>query len=400
MKQPINGSTLIVLLINLLAPVVMQAQSIIKKEDLVNASIDANGKLIITPSKTSSQHDFDFFEGKWKIHNKRLKARLSGNTEWLEYDGANDNKKILRGIGHTNNNRSVIDGKPYEGVGLTLFNPKTRLWSIYWASSRNGVLDKDNPVVGSFEGNIGTFYAQETFNGKPIIVMARWDKSDPDKAVWSQAFSEDKGKTWEWNWYMYESRVIEDPKAQLKRLLTFDRTIPIPALSFDEKGELVIKASETSSHNDFDLLAGKWKMYHKILRTRLNNNNEWIDMESTDINYGTILNGIGNTDIYAAEFNGKPFEGFTVRLFNPETRLWSLYWVPSDTGILDPPVVGSFDNDIGHFFCKDIFNGKEIIMLFRWDMRDRSHPVWSQAFSPDKGKTWEWNWINVSYRID
>ncbi len=78
----------------------------------------------------------------------------------------------------------------------------------------------------------------------------------------------------------------------------------------------------------------------------------------------------------------------------------SLYWVPSDTGILDPPVVGSFDNDIGHFFCKDTFNGKEIIMLFRWDMRDRSHPVWSQAFSPDKGKTWEWNWINVSYRID
>ncbi len=314
MKKPINGSTLIIVLITLLSPVAMQAQSIIKKEGLVNASIDANGKLIITPSKTSSQHDFDFFEGKWKIHNKRLKARLSGNREWLEYDGANDNKKILRGIGHTNNNRSVIDGKPYEGVGLTLFNPKTRLWSIYWASSRNGILDKDNPVIGSFEGNIGTFYAQETFNGKPIIVMARWDKTNPDKAVWSQAFSEDKGNTWEWNWYMYENRVIEDPKAQLERLLTFDQTIPIPALSFDKEGELVIKASETSSHNDFDLLAGKWKMYHKILRARLNNNNEWIDMESTDINYGTILNGIGNTDIYAAEFNGKPFEGFTVRL--------------------------------------------------------------------------------------
>ncbi|AXY78512.1 hypothetical protein D3H65_04420 [Paraflavitalea soli] len=199
---------------------------------------------------------------------------------------------------------------------------------------------------------------------------------------------------------MYENKVIEDPKEQLKRLLTFDRSIPIPALSFDKDGQLIIKASPTSSHNDFDLLAGKWKMYHKRLKTRLSNNNEWLDMESDDINYGTILNGIGNTDIYFADFDGKPFEGFTLRLFNPDTRLWSLYWVPSNTGILDPPVVGSFDNDIGHFFCKDTYNGKPVIVMFRWDMRDRNHPVWSQAFSPDKGKTWEWNWINVSYRID
>ena len=114
MKKPINGSTLILLFITLLAPVMMLAQPVIKKENLVNASIDVNGKLIITPSKSSSQHDFDFFEGRWTIHNKKLKARLSGSTEWLEYDGVNDNKKILRGIGHTNNNRSVMDGKPYE----------------------------------------------------------------------------------------------------------------------------------------------------------------------------------------------------------------------------------------------------------------------------------------------
>jgi hypothetical protein len=37
-------------------------------------------------------------------------------------------------------------------------------------------------------------------------------------------------------------------------------------------------------------------------------------------------------------------------------------------------------------------------VVFRWDFRDREHLVWSQAFSPDRGETWEWNWINVSYR--
>jgi hypothetical protein len=88
-----------------------------------------------------------------------------------------------------------------------------------------------------------------------------------------------------------------------------------------------------------------------------------------------------------------------VRLFNPKTRLWSLYWVASNVGVLDPPVVGSFENNVGHFFCKGTFNGKPIIMMFRWDARDPDRPVWSQAFSPDNGKNWEWNWYNVSERI-
>ena len=81
-----------------------------------------------------------------------------------------------------------------------------------------------------------------------------------------------------------------------------------------------------------------------------------------------------------------------VRLFNPKTRLWSIYWADSNTGVLDPPVIGSFENDIGYFFTKDIFNGKNIIMAFRWDARDKNNPVWSQAYSEDNGKTWEWNW--------
>jgi hypothetical protein len=395
-----SSSKKLILSLGIFIPVAALAQSIITKEALINAIIDKNGQLVITASQTSSKADFDFFDGEWNIRNKKLKCRLNNCTEWSEYNGTNNVKNILIGIGHTNNNRSVVEGKPFEGAGLTLFNPKTRLWSIYWASSKTGVMDWRNPVVGSFDGNIGTFYCRDSFNNKPIIVMARWDKTNPDKAIWSQAFSADNGKTWEWNWYMYEDRVVEGEKEKLQRLLRFDKTIPIPALSFDDNGELIIKASATSSHNDFDLLAGKWKMYHKRLKSRLVNNNEWSDLESTDINYGTILNGIGNTDMYKATFDGLPFEGFTIRLFNPENRLWSLFWVASNSGVLDPPVVGSFDNAIGHFFCKDVYNGKDVIVLFRWDMRDREHPVWSQAFSPDKGKTWEWNWINVSYRVE
>ena len=96
---------------------------------------------------------------------------------------------------------------------------------------------------------------------------------------------------------------------------------------------------------------------------------------------------------------GKLFEGLTLRLFDPKTRLWSLYWIASNTGRIDPPVVGSFDkNGIGHFFGKDTLNGKPILVVFRWDARNKNRPWWGQAFSPDNGKTWEWNFFNISER--
>jgi hypothetical protein len=183
-----------------------------------------------------------------------------------------------------------------------------------------------------------------------------------------------------------------------KIVLTTDTTLLIPKLSFDAAGELVITPSASSSVSDFDFLVGKWNMHHRKLNKRFENCKDWTEFESTDENH-KILNGVADVDILSATMDGRPFEGFTLRLFNPKTRLWSLYWVASNVGVLDPPVVGSFENNVGHFFTKDTFNGKKIIMMFRWDKRDKDNPVWSQAFSADNGKTWEWNWYNVSHRI-
>ena len=172
--------------------------------------------------------------------------------------------------------------------------------------------------------------------------------------------------------------------------------------TINAKGDLVITASKTSSASDFDFLAGKWTMDNKRLKTRLNNCTEWVEYKSDDENFGPVLNGIANIDIYRTSYNqvnDKPYEGLTLRLFNPQTKLWSLYWVDSNIGVLDPPVVGSFEGSIGTFYCKDIFQGKPIIVMFKWDKTDPNNPVWSQAFSPDNGKTWEMNLTNTSHRI-
>ena len=168
-------------------------------------------------------------------------------------------------------------------------------------------------------------------------------------------------------------------------------TLEIPTIAFATDGELIITASPTSSKRDFDFYEGKWKLHNRKLKTRLDNCTQWTEFESTQEMY-RVLNGIGNIDNYLATFDGVPFEGMSVRLFNTKTRLWSIYWADSIEGKLDPPVVGSFENNVAHFFTRNILNDKKILIVFRWDVRDKENPVWSQAFSADNGKTWEWNW--------
>jgi hypothetical protein len=184
----------------------------------------------------------------------------------------------------------------------------------------------------------------------------------------------------------------------LDRELTPDTALPIPALKFDSAGKLVIEASPTSSEHDFDYLVGDWKLRNRKLKSRLTGSTEWISFESA-VQMHQILDGIGNIDKYTENAGGKPYEGVALRLFNKSTKLWSIYWADGNSGALDPPVVGSFANKIGHFFARDTYKGQNIIVVFRWDVRNPQRPIWSQAFSTDEGKTWEWNSINVSERV-
>lgn len=157
----------------------------------------------------------------------------------------------------------------------------------------------------------------------------------------------------------------------------------------DEK--LAITASKRSSKNDFDFLVGGWKIRNRKLKEPLSGRDEWDEFDATQ-NLRPILQGAGNFDIFSTEFDGKPFEGFTLRLFDPQTRLWTIYWADSKDVKLDGGKVGSFDGDTGEFFARDVFAGKNIIVKFLWDKRNTEAPVWSAAFSADEGQTWEWNW--------
>ncbi len=160
-------------------------------------------ELEINPSPTSSSTDFDFLVGKWKVHNRKLKTRLNGCTEWREFSSELHMRKTL--MGNIENYYATFDGNSFEGMAVRLFNPQTKLWTIHWVDSNHPRMD-EHPVTGSFEYGIGKFYTKNSFEEKDILVIYQWDATNPQHPVWSQAFSEDNGKTWEWNWEMVLTR--------------------------------------------------------------------------------------------------------------------------------------------------------------------------------------------------
>jgi hypothetical protein len=171
-------------------------------------SATAKNESVIIPSSTSSAHDFDFLEGKWHVHNRKLKARLQKSNKWEEFEAELHMRKTLNGLGNVENYYATFNEKPFEGMAIRLFKPDTKLWTIYWVDSNGPTMD-EHPVTGSFENGIGKFYANDSFNDKPILVLYQWDAINPEAPKWSQAFSEDGGKTWEWNWEMQLTKLKE-----------------------------------------------------------------------------------------------------------------------------------------------------------------------------------------------
>ena len=165
------------------------------------------------------------------------------------------------------------------------------------------------------------------------------------------------------------------------------------AFSLSSDGKLAITASETSSKNDFDYLVGNWNIRNRTLKEPLAGSDEWEEFDATQ-EFRQILVGLGNFDIFHTELGGKSFEGLTVRLFDPKTRLWTIYWADSNAGKLDDGKVGSFNGDEGEFFGREVVAGKDVIVKFHWDKRNPKTPIYSRAFSADAGSTWEWNWYS------
>lgn len=165
----------------------------------------------VTASSRDGQHDFDFEEGHWKIHLKRLLHPLTGSSTWIEFDGTSVTRKVWQGRAFLEEFETEGSTGHVEGLTLRLYNPQSHQWSLYWANSKDGTLGGP-PNVGEFKNGRGEFYAQDTFNGRIILIRYVWSDITPNSAHFEQSFSDDGGKSWEVNWITDQTRVAGLPE--------------------------------------------------------------------------------------------------------------------------------------------------------------------------------------------
>jgi hypothetical protein len=167
------------------------------------------------PPRRDGAKDFDFLIGRWTSRNRKLAKPLSGEDRWEHFESTLAVQALPGGFGNVDLFEPRGDWRPgFVGMGLRLYNPATRQWSIFWLTNKNaGMVGEtgqlDTPVVGGFEGGVGLLHSRERWAGRPIVVQYRWSDITPTSARWQQAFSTDDGASWEVNWIADHQRVVD-----------------------------------------------------------------------------------------------------------------------------------------------------------------------------------------------
>ena len=150
--------------------------------------------------------------------------------------------------------------------------------------------------------------------------------------------------------------------------------------------------TERDGRADFDFLIGRWVVRHRRLRERLKGSTAWEEFAGTSI-ARPLLGGLGNIDENIMERASGRLEGVSMRLYDPLSQQWSIYWADSVSLILQPPMIGKFVRGRGEFYDQELFEGRAIFSRFIWSDITANSCRWEQAFSADGGRSWEVNWV-------
>jgi hypothetical protein len=153
------------------------------------------------------------------------------------------------------------------------------------------------------------------------------------------------------------------------------------------------KHSIDDARDDFDFFIGKWRIKNKVLKQRLAESNEWDEFDATTQVHE--MEGLGNYDEFNSKLsNAQSLYGVSIRIYNPNLKEWTIYWADNlhpELGLTEQ-VHGSFNNGVGTFLGREVFNEDTVQLRFIWKVSEK-RPYWEQAYYDEKNQVWETNWI-------
>jgi hypothetical protein len=159
-----------------------------------------------------------------------------------------------------------------------------------------------------------------------------------------------------------------------------------------------VPAQQRDGSRDFDFEIGTWKTHLRRLVKPLSGSTTWVEYDGIS-KVTKVLDGRANLVELKATGPAGTFEGLSLRLYNPQSRQWSLNFANINSGVLTPPAIGEFKNGRGEFYNQDSLNGRAILVRFIISDITANSCRFEQSFSADGGKTWEVNWIAVDTRV-
>ena len=150
--------------------------------------------------------------------------------------------------------------------------------------------------------------------------------------------------------------------------------------------------------HDFDWEIGTWKTQLKRLVRPLTGSTTWVEYEGTTV-VRKVWNGRANLVELKASGPAGSFEGLSLRLYNPQSRQWSLNFANISDDTMAQPTIGEFKDGRGEFYDQESYNGRAVLVRFVIGKISDDKYQFEQAFSDDGGKNWEVNWIAVDTRV-
>lgn len=161
---------------------------------------------------------------------------------------------------------------------------------------------------------------------------------------------------------------------------------------------LLVFHPQRDGQHDFDWEIGTWKTQLRRLQRPLSGSTTWLEYEGTTL-VRKVWDGRANLVELKADGPAGPFEGLSLRLYNPSSRQWSLNFANVNGGTLTVPSIGEFKDGRGEFYNQDTYNNRAIFVRFVITKITADQYRFEQSFSEDGGRTWEVNWVAVDTRV-